>query len=299
VSKRQEFRDLVSSPEILVMPGAYDALSARIIEAAGFKALIAGGYAAIGSLLGEADSGQSNMRDIADHYARIVAAVEIPVYVDADTGFGGVHNVRQMVRTFEAIGVAGLFFSDQVFPNRCGYLPGKEVVAPEVMLARIAAALDARTDPELFIGTRTDCLSLVGIDAAIARCQMFMEAGADMAKPQGADRPDEIRRSMQEIPGPHFATLSQAAGTHPTGLAGMRELGVAAVTLPSLGLFAAAEGVRRAVTRLMDDGDLSRVADMLIPLPDYYDLVGLDGIRERERRYDEQAATIVARHRPG
>ena len=126
------------------MPGAYDALSARVIEAEGYRALVAGGYAAIGSMLAEADMGQSNVGDYADHYARICDAVSIPVYVDADTGFGGVHNVAKMVRLFESAGVAGLFFSDQVFPNRCGYLPGKEIVPPEEMLARLGAALDAR-----------------------------------------------------------------------------------------------------------------------------------------------------------
>ena len=106
-SKR--FRSLIADPQLLVLPGAYDALSARIIESQGFDALVAGGYAAVGSMLGQPDMGQSNMRDFADHYARIAQAVSIPVYVDADTGFGGVHNVRQAVRTFEAAGVAGFF----------------------------------------------------------------------------------------------------------------------------------------------------------------------------------------------
>ena len=124
------------------MPGAYDALSAKIMEAEGFEAIVAGGYAAIGTMMGQADMGQCNVRDYADHYARICAAVDIPVYVDGDTGFGGVHNVREMVRAFEAAGVAGLFFSDQVFPNRCGYLPGKcsPLPAPFAMWSRASSA---------------------------------------------------------------------------------------------------------------------------------------------------------------
>ena len=138
---------IMAGKRLVLMPGAYDALSARIIEAEGFEAMVAGGYAGVGSMLAQADMGQSNMRDYADHYGRICAAVEIPVYVDADTGFGGVNNVRQMVRAFEAAGVAGLFISDQVFPNRCGYLPGKQIVPVEQMLAKIKAALDARRDP--------------------------------------------------------------------------------------------------------------------------------------------------------
>src|SRR6202051_4763571 len=133
MSVRKKFRAIMAGKRLVLMPGAYDALSARIMEAEGFEAICAGGYAAIGSMLAQPDMGQSNMRDYADHYARICGAVDIPVYVDADTGFGGVNNVRQMVRAFEAAGVAGIFFSDQVFPNRCGYLPGQHVVSVRVM----------------------------------------------------------------------------------------------------------------------------------------------------------------------
>ena len=171
MSTRKRFRELIARGRLVPMPGAYDALSAKIMEAEGFEAIIAGGYAAIGSMMGQADMGQCNVRDYADHYARICAAVNIPVYVDGDTGFGGVHNVREMVRAFEAAGVAGLFFSDQVFPNRCGYLPGKQVVPVEQMLARVKAALDARRDGDMLIVARTDAAGVEGVDAAIARCR--------------------------------------------------------------------------------------------------------------------------------
>src|SRR5438105_9944612 len=110
---RKTFREIMAGRRLALMPGAYDALSARIIEAEGFEALVAGGYAAIGSMLAQPDMGQCNMRDYADHYARICAAVEIPVYVDSDTGFGGANNVRQLVIGSAAWGVAGLFLSDQ------------------------------------------------------------------------------------------------------------------------------------------------------------------------------------------
>src|ERR1700739_2911601 len=119
MNSRKKFKAIMSGKRLVLMPGAYDALSARIIEAEGFEGIVAGGYAAIGSLLAQADMGQSNMRDYADHYARICAAVEIPVYADADTGFGGVNNVRQMVRAFEAAGAAGVVLRRQVFPHRC------------------------------------------------------------------------------------------------------------------------------------------------------------------------------------
>ena len=212
MSVRKKLRELLAQPGLTLMPGAYDALSARIIEAQGFEGVVAGGYAAVGSMLAQPDTGQSNMRDYADHYARICAAVAVPVYVDGDTGFGGVNNVRQMVRAFEAAGVAGLFIGDQTFPNRCGYLPGKQVIPVEQMLAKVKAMLDARSDPDLLICARTDAAGVEGLDRAIERCQLFMEAGADMAKPQGVDAIEDIKRLKREVAGPQMATISQAAG---------------------------------------------------------------------------------------
>ena len=291
---RNKFRALLAEPGLTLIPGAYDALSARIIEAQGFAAVGAGGYAAVGSLLAQPDTGQSNMRDYADHYARICAAVELPVYVDGDTGFGGVNNARQMVRAFEAAGVAALFVSDQTFPNRCGYLPGKEVVPVEQMLAKIKAMLDARRDQELVICARTDAAGVAGLDAAIERCQLFMQAGADMAKPMGADTIDDIRRVIREVGGPHLATISQAAGGKHRDLGELEAAGVAAVSFPSVALFAAAQAVRQAVATLKRDRSLAGVSERLMPLPDYYELIGLKAQLEREESYYRAAAALAS-----
>src|SRR4029450_13777951 len=178
---RKKFRSLMAGQRPGLMPGAYDGLWAPVLQTEGVQGVGGGGVAGgaeggggsawIVSMRAQADMGQSNMRDYADHYARICGAVEIPVYVDADTGFGGVNNVREVVRAFEAAGVAGIFVSDQVFPNRCGYLPGKQVIPVEQMLAKVKAALDARRDGDLFIAARSDAAGVEGIDAAIARCQ--------------------------------------------------------------------------------------------------------------------------------
>src|SRR3982750_1236171 len=199
MSPRKKLKAIMAGKKLVLMPGAYDVLSAGGIEAEGFEAIVAGGYAAVGSMLAQADMGQSNMRDYASHYGRICDAVQVPVYVDADTGFGGVNNVRQMVRAFEAAGVAGIFISDQVFPNRCGYLPGKQVIPAEQMLAKVKAALDARRDGDLYIAARTDAAGVTSVEDSIARCQLFMEAGADMAKPMGLDTIPEIKRALREI----------------------------------------------------------------------------------------------------
>src|SRR3954471_10284709 len=293
MSMRKKMRAILSGKRLILMPGAYDALSARIIEKEGFEAVVAGGYAAVGSMLAQADMGQSNMRDYASHYGRVCGAVEIPVYVDADTGFGGVNNVRQMVRAFEAAGVAGIFISDQVFPNRCGYLPGKQVIPAEQMLAKVKAALDARRDGDLYIAARTDAAGVTSVDDAIARCQLFMEAGADMAKPMGLDTIPEIKRALREIPCPHMATLSQSAGPKARSLKDLEEAGVVAATFPSVALFSAANAVRNVLRVLKSSDTLLPCQEHLIPLEDYYDLVGLKPLLAREEAYDKAATALV------
>src|SRR3977135_2073508 len=262
---RKKLRETMAGTRLVLMPGAYDAMSARIIEAEGFEAVVAGGYAANGSTLAQPDMGQSNMRDYADHYARICGAVEVPVYVDADTGFGGVNNVREITRSFEAAGVAGVFISDQVFPNRCGYLPGKQVIPAEQMLAKVKAALDARRDPDLYIAARTDAAGVTSVDDAIARCQLFMEAGADMAKPMGLDTIPEIKRALREIPCPHMATLSQAAGPKARSLKELEDAGVVAATFPSVALFSAANAVGNVLRLLKTSDTLAPCHQHLIP----------------------------------
>jgi len=290
---RERFRELLTTPGLKFMPGAYDSLSARIIEHCGFPAVCAGGYAGVGSMLAEPDGGQSNMRDYADHYGRICDAIDVPVFADADTGFGGVHNVRRMVRAFERAGVAALFLSDQVFPNRCGYLPGKAIVPMAEALARLNAALDARTDPDLVIGMRTDAKALEGVDAAIERCRMFAEAGADMVLPQGCDAWDDAKLTREALPTHYTYNMSHAAGKAKLTLAQVEDLGYTMATFPSAALFAAVGGVKRAMEALKRDRSFAAVEKEIIALDDYYDIVRLKRHNEQEQGWVEKAEAMA------
>jgi len=295
MSARKRFRELITATGMVYAPGAYDALSARIIEAQGFDVVVAGGYAAAGALLGQPDTGQSNMRDYADHYGRICAAVTVPVYVDGDTGFGGVNNVRQMVRAFEDAGVAGLFISDQVFPPRCGYMEGKQLISTEDMLAKLKAALDARRDPDLFIVARTDALSVEGLDGAIERAQLYMDMGVDMAKVIGADQLDAFKRILREVPGAQMANMSNA---NPKGMptpAEFEAAGAAMMTFPSAALFAAVGAVTRAMAALKKDNSLDGARPGFCTLDEYYDLVGLERQQQSEQDYLTAARDVMAR----
>ena len=297
MSKRKRFRELIDAPGMVYAPGAYDALSARIIEAQGFDVVVAGGYAAVGVLLGQPDTGQSNVRDYADHYGRICAAVNVPVYVDGDTGFGGVNNVRQMVRAFEDAGVAGFFIGDQVFPNRCGYMEGKQLVPAEEMLSKLKAALDARRDPDLYIVARTDALAVEGLDGAIERAQLYKDIGVDMAKVIGADRLDDFKRILREVPGPQMANMSNA---NPKGMPTPDEFeaaGASMMTFPSAALFAAVGEVTRAMGSLKKDRNLDAARPGFCTLQDYYELVGLDRQNKAEQDYLAAARAVIEKRR--
>jgi 2-methylisocitrate lyase-like PEP mutase family enzyme len=161
------------------------------------------------------------------------------------------------------------------------------------MLAKVKAALDARTDPDFFIAARTDAAAVDGLNAAIERAQLFMQAGADMAKPMGVDTIDDIKRAIREVPGPHMATLSQAAGLKKRSLEDLEAAGVVAATFPSIALFAAANAVRNVLRILKKENSLTATFDHLLPLDDYYDLVGLKAMLTREESYDKAAAALV------
>jgi 2-methylisocitrate lyase-like PEP mutase family enzyme len=282
-------RELLARPEIVVLPGVHDALSAKLAQAHGFEALLAGGNAATGVLLGEPDLGQLSMRDYVEHYARIACATSLPVLVDADTGFGGVHNVQQMVRLFERAGVAGFFMEDQATPKRCGYLAGKAVIPIAEMVGKIHAALDARRDPALVICARTDALGIHGREEAIERAQRYREAGADMTFVQGADRIEDLRAICEAVPCPQLSNVSQAAQTNAGSVAEIERAGASAVMYSITTMLAAARAVDDALGALRRDGHLGAVASQLMPIRRYNELVGLDAKEEAERRYAPNA----------
>jgi len=266
------------------MPGAYDALSARLIVRAGFPAVMAGGFAAAGTLLGEPDAGQMTLNDYADHYGRIAAAIDVPLFVDADTGFGGPNSVRRTVRAFWRAGVAGLFMEDQTMPKRCGYIAGKSVVPVDEMVAKIRAALSAREDEGFVVCARTDAWSVLGAEAAIERARAYRAAGADMTFVQGADELADLARVCAAVPGPQLANLSHASARAQPALEAIVATGAAAVMFPSATLFAAAGGVERALAALRTGGCFAAAEPDFLTADSYNRVVDLDAFIAREAR---------------
>ena len=177
---RRQFVEMLEKEDIIIAPGCYDALSARIVEATGHNCVYMTGFGTSASLLGLPDMGFITMPEIIDNARRIAGAVNIPVIADADTGYGNPLNVYRTVKEYERSGVAAIHIEDQTFPKRCGHLEGKEVVDPEEMVQKIKAACDARTDDDFKIIARTDARAVMGLDDAIVRARKYYKAGADI-----------------------------------------------------------------------------------------------------------------------
>jgi len=291
------FRQLVEAPEILVMPGVHDALGAKIAEQAGFAAITCGGYSSTAGLLGEPDTSQLSLTELADHYARLAGAVSIPVFGDADTGFGNVTNVRRAVRAYERAGLAGFFIEDQTFPKRCGHMPGKGVIPAEEMLGKIKAALDARHDPDLVIMARTDALATHGLDEAIERAQLYRDAGADMIFVEALEADADMRRVCTEISGPVMASIIDGGKTPNLTAAQCHDIGFAVMTNALMPTYVYAKAMQELYAHFKKAGSTAGLEQRLIPFDEFNALVGLAGLRRREEDEMEFGRRIARRRR--
>lgn len=292
------FRRLMEAPEILVLPGVHDALSLRIAEQAGFKAVAAGGYAATASLLGAPDVGQLTMTEMADMYARLADRSTLPIFADADTGHGNTSNVARTVRAFERAGVAALFLEDQVSPKRCGHMEGKAVVPPVEMVAKLKAALDARVDADLVICARTDARAVEGLDAAIERAELYREAGADLMFVEAPRSVEELRRVCSEIAGPCLANCIEGGRTPALPAPELEEMGFAAVAWPVSATYAVARALQEVYAALAAEGTTEAVEDRLLDFEEFNELIGLAELRAAEAAHEAFARRVVDTHEP-
>lgn len=282
MKRTTRFRQLVLAPEILLLPGVQDALTARIAVEAGFSAITCGGYATTATLLGAPDTSQLGMTEMADQYARICDAVDVPVFADADTGFGNVTNVRRTVRAYERAGVAGFFIEDQVYPKRCGHMPGKAVVPVEDMVAKLKAALDARQDPDLMIMARTDALAVNGLDDAIERGRLYRAVGADMVFVEAPTSVEQMRRICAEIDAPCMANNVEGGSTPILPAAELQAIGYAVSVFPCATTYTITHAVGRLMRTLMETGSTDGARDGMLDFDAFNRFIGLPEQRKRE-----------------
>ncbi len=286
-------KTLILARDVLVMPGVYDALSARVAEECGHKAVFLGGFSATGALLAEPDSSQLSLSELADHVARVSDATNLPVFVDADTGFGNVTNTRRAVRMLERAGAAALFIEDQVFPKRCGHTPGKAVVPINEMAAKIRAAVDARVDPDMVIMARTDAIAVHGLDDAILRANLYHEAGADLLFVEAPRSVEDMRRILRETKAPHLANMVDFGATPELTAAELQEIGYAAAIWPVSAILAATRALREVMSGLAAKGGTKHLQERMVSFEAFTDLMGLPALRRREAEQIDLADNIV------
>lgn len=296
--KTTRLRQLIEAPQLLVMPGAFDPLSARLIAEAGFHAVQGSGLAISANHLGMPDVSIISMREMAERTRVIASSVDIPFMADGDTGFGNAVNVWYTVRAFEEAGAAGINLEDQVMPKRCGHLAGKEVIPVGEMCAKIAAAVDARQDPDFVINARTDALAVEGLDATITRARAYFEAGATMVFVDGADSLPAISRLADEIGGPLAVNMVEGGKT-PRDLtfSELQQLGVARVSLPLSLLLGAIKGMRDALAYITANDGTCADPDIFADFAQTHELVGMNQVYSLEARFLGQEH-LARKYRP-
>ena len=282
---RARLRELLAAPEPLVAPGAYDALSARLVEQAGFDAVYMTGFGTTASLIGRPDVGLLSGAEMVDNARRIAAAVDVPVIADADTGYGNALNVVRTVQLYEQAGVAGIQLEDQVMPKKCGHMSGKALVGTEEMAGKVRAAAAARRDPDLVLIARTDAVAVTGVDDALERARAYAEAGADLLFVEAPTTEADVERVAGELAGvaPLVFNWAEGGRTPPLSLQRMTELGFALVIYPIGTLLAATAGMRALLDALRTEG--VPPLDGLPTFGEFTDLVGLPEITDLEQRF--------------
>ena len=285
MSTRKTLKTLVEARRGVIVPGAFNALSARVVADLGFEAIYVTGAGVTNMWFGMPDQGFMGLAEIADHTARIRDAVEVPLIVDADTGFGNAMNVYHAVRTLERAGADCIQLEDQVMPKRCGHFNGKDVIATEEAVAKIKAAADARRDPDLLIMARTDAAAVHGFEAAVERAQKFAEAGADILFVEAVTREEEVRALPQRLAKPQLMNMVIGGKTPIFNATELGELGFGIVLYANAALQGAVMGMQKALTVLRDEKEVKESSGLVTPFAERQRLVGKDRWDALEQRY--------------
>jgi 2,3-dimethylmalate lyase len=281
MNQAKVLRQLLAEKKLLVVPGIYDAFTAKIARYCGFESIFMTGYGVAASF-GYPDIGLVTMSEVMENVRRVSDAVDIPVIVDADTGYGNYANVSRTVREFERAGAAAIEIEDQTWPKRCSYMAGKEVVEAADMVQKVKAAVDARVSSETVIIARTDSCSIHGFDEAVRRGLLFIEAGADVLFIEGLASLDQIKRVPGLFSKPCVINMGFLAKERSVGE--MEEAGYALALFPALTLEGAAHGVYRACKTLREDKKAPELEDMPFHYEAMNRLLGLDEYKDLEGR---------------
>jgi len=285
MSTRKQLKSLAEARRGLLVPGAFNALSAKVIEDLGFEAIYVTGAGVTNMWFGMPDQGFMGLSEIADHTARIRDAVSLPLIVDADTGFGNALNVHHTVRTLERAGADCIQLEDQVAPKRCGHFSGKEVISTQEAVGKIKAAVDARRDRDLMIMARTDAAAVHGFEAAVERAQKFAEAGADILFVEAVTTAEEIRALPLRLAKPQLMNMVIGGRTPIFNANELGELGYGIVLYANAALQGALAGMQKALTVLRDEKEVQEASGLVTPFAERQRLVDKPHWDALEQRY--------------
>ena len=286
MTKTQAFQRLLNDPGSFIIPGAYDAMTARLIEEAGFKAIYATGAGISNAQLGWADVGLTTVTEIAEIVSRMSDVSTIPIVVDGDTGFGNAINVIRTVKQLERAGAAAIQLEDQVSPKKCGHFSGKQIISKEEMVNKIKAALDARIDNNLAIIARTDALAMNGIDDALERANAYKEAGADVLFVEAPTTLEQLKQITAGVPDiPHIMNMVEGGKTPLLPLEEAEAIGFKIMLCANTVLRSAIKGIRESLQILATEKSQSNIHDYICTWEERQELFKLNEIQEWEKQY--------------
>jgi len=281
-SLREQIED---NKKIIVLPGVFDALSARIAEQVGFDAMFQTGYGSAAALLGMPDYGLLNAGETIDNARRIVQAVNVPVLVDADTGYGNPLNVWRLVRDLQNLGAAGIFLEDQIWPKRCGHMTGKDVISTDNYIPKLKAALEARKNKDFIIVARTDARAPLGLEEAIERGEAYRKAGADVIFVEAPRSIEELKKIANRIDAPLVANMIEEGITPNLPAKELLKMGYRIAVFPLSGLYAATFAIKEVFIELKKNGMTKRTRKMMITFKDFNKFVDLQRYMALEKTY--------------
>jgi methylisocitrate lyase len=282
ISIRERLADV---NDIIILPGVYDALTAKIAEDVGFETAFQTGYGTSASMLGMPDFGFLNAGETLENAKRIINSVNIPILVDIDTGYGNPLNVWKIVKDLERIGAKGIFLEDQVWPKRCGHMTGKTVIPKEEYILKLHAAIDAREDNEFIIVARTDSLAQFGIEEAIERGKEYKRIGADVIFIEAPKTIDQMELIAKEINAPLLANMIEEGITPNLTADQLRKMGFKMVVFPLSALYSATFAIKQTLQTLKKMGTTKELKNKMITFQEFNDLVNLSAYRKLEKKY--------------
>ena len=283
---KKSLRDRIANDnEIIILPGVYDALTAKIAEDVGFQAAFQTGYGTSASLLGMPDFGFLNAGETLENARRIINCVNIPILVDIDTGYGNPLNVWKIVKDLERIGAKGIFLEDQVWPKRCGHMTGKAVIPKEEYILKLQAAIDAREDNEFIIVARTDSLAQFGIEEALERGKEYRKTGADVIFIEAPKTIDQMELIAKEIKAPLLANMIEEGVTPNLTANQLKKMGYKMVVFPLSALYSSTFAIKQTLQTLKKTGTTKELKNKMITFQEFNDLVNLSNYNKLEKKY--------------